>query len=137
MQEFDKHDVNIYVQLDNIEAERVIKTPGLGAPESAVPRPSPEETTKFKNEENEDIEDEDEDADNEARQEEESSLFDILQDNTEDDLDENHPLDKQEWMGYRGFAGQGPRPQARQVLPRQVGKRRSRHKQSEDRGRLE
>ena len=96
MREFDKHDVNRAVQLDNIEAERVSKTLGLRAPESAVPRPSPEETTKFKNEENEDIEDEDEDADNEARQEEESSLFDILQDNTEDDLDENHPLDKQE-----------------------------------------
>ena len=91
MQEFDKHDVNISIQLDNIEAERVIKTPKLGPPESAIPRPSPEETTKFKNDE-----DEDEDADNEARQEEEPSLFDILQDDTEDDLEEDHPSKQQE-----------------------------------------
>ena len=29
MQEFDKHDVDTSVELDNIKAERVSKTPGL------------------------------------------------------------------------------------------------------------
>ena len=33
MQEFDKHDVDTSVELDNVEAERVAKIPGLGPPE--------------------------------------------------------------------------------------------------------
>ena len=53
MQEFDQHDVNTSVQLDNIEAERVSKTRGLGALESAEPRPSTEEA----HQENDDEED--------------------------------------------------------------------------------
>ena len=50
MQEFDKHDVDTSVELDNIEAERVSKTPGLGAPDSAKPRPF----TKDAHQENDD-----------------------------------------------------------------------------------
>ena len=77
MQEFDKHDVDTSVELDNIEAERVSKTPGLGAPDSADPRPSTEEAHE-ENEDGEDTEDEDEDDVGVAPQEEETSLFDIL-----------------------------------------------------------
>ena len=40
MQEFDNHDIDTSVQLDHVEAERVSKTPGLGAPETSQPGPS-------------------------------------------------------------------------------------------------
>ena len=93
MQEFHKHDVNTSVQLANIEAERVSKTHGLRAPESAESRPSTKEAHQ-ETEKDEDNDDEDEDTDNEARQEGEPSLFDILQDDTDDDLDEDHPSDQ-------------------------------------------
>ena len=43
MQEFDKHDVNTSLQLDHIEAERISKTPRLGAPETTQPGPSIEQ----------------------------------------------------------------------------------------------
>ena len=95
MQEFDKHDVDTSVELDNIEAERVSKTPGLGAPDSTEPRPSTEEAHQ-ENDDEEDTKDEDDDDDSATTQEEEPSLFDILQDDAEDDLQEDHPLEQQE-----------------------------------------
>ena len=88
MQEFDKHDVDTSVELDTVEAERVSKIPGLGAPESEVPRSSTKETHQQTNDE-EDTEDEEEDADFEPRHEGEPSLFDILQDDTDDEEDED------------------------------------------------
>ena len=42
MQEFDKHDVNASVHLDNLAAEQRRQTPKLGAPETDQPRPSTE-----------------------------------------------------------------------------------------------
>ena len=89
MQEFDKHDVDTVVQLDNLESERRNQTTGLGAPETEKPRPSTEDTHKF-------IESEDEDEDEEDVQQPEPSLFDILQDDAEDELDEDLPLAQQE-----------------------------------------
>ena len=85
MQEFDKHDVDTSVELDNIEAERVSKTPGLGAPDSADPRPSTEEAHQ-ENDDGEDTEDEEDDV-SKAPQEEEPSLFDILQDDADNELE--------------------------------------------------
>ena len=93
MQKFDKHDVDTSVQLDNIEAERVSKTPGLRAPDSADPRPSTE-IAQQENDEEEDTEDEDDDDDSATTHEEEPSLFDILQDDAEDDLEEDQPSEQ-------------------------------------------
>ena len=43
MQEFDKHDVNTSVHLDNLAAEQRRQTPRLGAPETEKPTPSTED----------------------------------------------------------------------------------------------
>ena len=88
MQEFDKHDVDTSVQLDHIEAERVSKTLGLGALETAQPRSSTEQTHAETDNE-EDTEDDDEDAEFEPRHEGEPSLFDILDYDTDGDSDED------------------------------------------------
>ena len=90
MQEFDKHDVDTSVQLDNLEAERVSKTPTLGA--TTQPSSSTEQTHSETDNE-EDTEDDDDDVEFEPRHEGEPSLFDILDDDIDGDLDE----DQQEW----------------------------------------
>ena len=87
MQEFDKHDVDTVVQLDNLESERRNQTTGLRAPETEKPRPSPEDTHTFI---------ETEDKDTKDMQQLEPSLFDILQDDVEYELDEDLPLEHQE-----------------------------------------
>ena len=74
--------------MDHIEAERVSKTLGLGALETAQPRSSTEQTHAETDNE-EDTEDDDEDAEFEPRHEGEPSLFDILDDNTEEDSNDN------------------------------------------------
>ena len=43
MQEFDNHDIDTSVQLDHVEAERISKTPGLGASETSQIGPSTEQ----------------------------------------------------------------------------------------------
>ena len=88
IQEFDKHDVDTSVELDTDDAERPRKIPGLEAPDLVDPKTSTTETHQETGDE-EGTEDEDEDTDFEARHEGEPSLFDILQDDTEDELDKD------------------------------------------------
>ena len=76
MQEFDKHDIDIAVQFEAYEAERQRQTPGLNAPETATTsRPSTEHTQQM---------DEFDDDDKH-----EPSLFDILDNDAEDDPEED------------------------------------------------
>ena len=84
MQELDKHDGVTTVQLNKLEVERRSQTPGLGAPETEKLQPSTEDTHKF-------TESKDEDEDEEDVQQPEPSLFDVLQDDAEDELDEDLP----------------------------------------------
>ena len=58
LQEFDKHDVNVVVNLDNLAVEKRRQTPGLRAPETEEPRPSTEDTNKS-GEDDDDDEDKD------------------------------------------------------------------------------
>ena len=81
MQEFDKHDVDKVVQLDTFEAERQRQTAGLRAPETVAPQPLTEDTHESA----------EADDDDEETQQPEPSLFDILQDDAEDELDEDLP----------------------------------------------
>ena len=90
MQEFDKHDVDTSVKLDAFEAERQSQTPGLATPETVEPQPSTENTHQFT-----EFDEEDEESEEELQQSE-PSLFDILQDDAEDKLDEDLPSDQQE-----------------------------------------
>ena len=88
MQEFDKHDIDTSVQFDAYEAERRSQTPSLGAPVLVAPSPQPsiedtQQSTKS-------------DDDEEDMQQPEPSLFDILQDDVEYELDEDLPLEHQE-----------------------------------------
>ena len=79
MQEFDKHDVNVVIHLDNLAAEQWRQTPGLRASETEEPRPSTKDTNKFReDDEDEDDNDEDENEGNEHEQHHEPSLLDIL-----------------------------------------------------------
>ena len=81
MQEFDKHEVDMAVQLEAYEAERQRQTPGLNAPETATTsRPSTEHTQQM------------EESDDDDKHE--PSLFDILDDNVEDDPEEDVPEPK-------------------------------------------
>ena len=76
MQEFDKHDIDTVVQFEAYEAERQRQTPGLNAPETATTsRPSTEHTQQM---------DEFDDDDKH-----EPSLFDILDNDAEDDPEED------------------------------------------------
>ena len=86
MQEFDEHEIDTIVQLDTFEAERQSQIPRLGTPEPVAPlppRPSTEDTQQpaYSND------------DDKESQQHEPSLFDILQDGTEDELDEDLPSD--------------------------------------------
>ena len=97
MEEFDKHDVNTVLHLDKLAAEQWRQTPGLRALETEEPRPSTEDTHKFReDDDNDDDGDENDDEENEDEQQQEPSLFDILQDDAEDELDEDLPSDQQE-----------------------------------------
>ena len=88
MQEFDKHNIDTVVQFDAYEAERKSQTLGLGTPKPVAPSPRP--STK-------DTQQSTESADEEEEvQQPEPSLFDILQDDVEDELDEDLPSDQQE-----------------------------------------
>ena len=83
MQEFDKHDIDTSVQLDHVEAERVSKTPGLGAPETSQPGPLTEQAHHENNTE-EDTDTNDNVAELHPRPDEEPSIFDIFDDSDED-----------------------------------------------------
>ena len=97
MWEFDMHDVNTVVHLNKLVAEQQRQTLGLRAPETNEPRPSIEDTHKFReDDDNDDDGDENDDEENEDEQQQEPSLFDILQDDAEDELDEDLPSDQQE-----------------------------------------
>ena len=81
MQEFDKHDIDTTVQFEAYEAERQRQTPGLSAPETTTTsRPSTEHTQQM------------EESDDDDKHE--PSLFDILDDNVEDDPEEDVPEPK-------------------------------------------
>ena len=82
MQEFDKHDIDTSVQLDKVEAERVSKTPGLGAPETSQPGPSTEQGHQEHNQ-NDDTDTNDDVAKLPPRPDE-PSIFDIFDDSDED-----------------------------------------------------
>ena len=72
MQEFDKHDVDTSVHLDNLVAEQRRQTPGLGAPETDKPKPSTEDKdNNDEDEDNEDDDDEDEDTEDEDTEDDE------------------------------------------------------------------
>ena len=83
MQEFDKHDIDTSVQSNHIEAEKISKTPGLGAPETSKSGPSTAQA-HHENDIEEDSEDDDEDTEFQTKPKEEPSIFDIL-----DDSDKN------------------------------------------------
>ena len=103
MQEFDKHDINTSVHLDNLAAEQQRQTLGLGVPEPNKPRTS----TEDKDNDDEDNEDDDEEDENETDndtvenegnncdQQHEPSLFDILEDDAEDEIDNDPHSDQQ------------------------------------------
>ena len=76
MQEFDKHDVNTVVHLDNLAAEQWCQTPWLRAPETDEPRPSAEDTHNFMEDDNDNGDGENGDEDKDEQHE--PSLFDIL-----------------------------------------------------------
>ena len=82
MQEFDKHDIDTAVQFEAYEAERQRQTPGLSASDTATTsRPSTEPEKQM--EESDDF------------NEHEPSLFDILDDDAEEDLEDDVPEDQQ------------------------------------------
>ena len=82
MQEFDKHDIETIVQFEAYEAEPQRQTPGLSAPDTTTTsRPS----TKPEKQGEESDDDE----------EPEPSLFDILDDDAEEDPEEEIPEDQQ------------------------------------------
>ena len=83
MQEFDKHDIDTTVQLDQVEAERVSKTPGLGAPETSQPGPSTDQA-HHENNTKDDTNTDDDVAELHPRPDEEPSIFDIFDDSDED-----------------------------------------------------
>ena len=82
MHEFNKHDIDTTVQLDQGEAERVSKTPGLGAPEVSQPGPSTEQAHQEHN--TEDGTDTDDDVAELHPKADEPSIFDIFDDSDED-----------------------------------------------------
>ena len=82
MQEFDKHDIDTAVQFEAYEAERQRQTPGLGAPETTT-------TSQPLTEPAQPMEESDDDDEHEP------SLFDILDDNTEEDLEDDVAEDQQ------------------------------------------
>ena len=101
MHEFDNHDVNTSVHLDNLSAKQRRQTLGLGAPETDKLTPS----TEDEEEDNEDEEEEDDNgtdndrAENEKNnhdQQHEPSLFDILEEDVEIELGDDLPSDQQE-----------------------------------------
>ena len=81
MQEFDKHDIDTSVQLDKVEAERISKTPGLKAPDTAQPGPANEQAQT----EPDDESDTDDDVEEMNPRPDEPSLFDILDDSDEEE----------------------------------------------------
>ena len=83
MQEFDKHDIETVVQFEAYEAERQRQTPGLSAPDTTTTSRPSTEPEKQREESDHD-------------EEPEPSLFDILDDDAEDDPEEEAPEDQQE-----------------------------------------
>ena len=83
MQEFDKHDIETTVQFEAYEAERQRQTPGLSAPDTTTTSRPSTEPEKQREESDHD-------------EEPEPSLFDILDDDAEDDPEEEAPEDQQE-----------------------------------------
>ena len=81
MQEFDKHEIDTAIQLEAYEAERQSQTLCLSAPEPiASSRPSTEHTHQTEESDDDD--------------EHEPSLFDILDDDAEEDPEEEVPEDQ-------------------------------------------
>ena len=82
MQEFDKHDLDTTVQFEVYEVEWQRQTPGLGAQETTtISWPSTEPAQQ--------MEESDDDDD-----EQEPSLFDILDDDAEEDPEDDVPEDQ-------------------------------------------
>ena len=82
MQEFDKHDIDTAVQFEAYEAERQRQTPGLSALDTAtMSRPSTEPEQQMEESDDDD--------------EHEPSLFDILDDDAEEDPEDDVPKDQQ------------------------------------------
>ena len=82
MQEFDKHDIRTSVHLDKIEAERISKTPGLKAPDTAQPG-QPTEQAQSKPAPDDESDTDDDEAGMHPRPDE-PSIFDILNDSDEE-----------------------------------------------------
>ena len=113
MQEFDKHEIDTSQQLDEYEQIRRSQTPELGATTSAQPSIAPHNND----------EDDADDTDFEEGDQGKPSLFDILQDDVEDE-DDPHS-EQPEQSDAVGSTGQGPGPRACQLLPGQRGHRTS------------
>ena len=83
MQEFNKHDIDTTIQLDQVEVERISKTPGLGAPEQSQPGPLTEQVHHDTNTKDDPGNDE-EVTGLHPKPDEEPSIFDIPDDSNEE-----------------------------------------------------
>ena len=89
MQEFDKHEIDTSIQLEGHEQTRRNQTPELGDPTSSQPPPS-DRNTNAKNA------DDDTNTNTDNDNEVEPSLFNILQDNDKEEMDNDLNPDHQE-----------------------------------------
>ena len=110
MEEFDAHDIDTSIKLDNYERKQQEQTAELRA-STAQPQPPPQTNNANEGENNAD----ENDNDYEQGHEEEPSLFDILHDNDDPDSTTNQMQDM-----TRGSTMQGIVPQACQVLAAQL-----------------